>query len=194
MARKGPLTKDTSTVALGLAQIRVLESAANIADIQPAGVAADSIGALANTKFTSNTDWFKLESGFPLMEDYTTPIRESAMLECAFKEITPENMALAFGTDTTSGSYTVHSGEVGLGDRVAPDYIRMEAFYTFPNGTNTMTIIFPRAQVSASIEIDMQAEDVAAVPIVFESKRADSEVSGGDAAWDSKPLGRIFWA
>jgi len=115
-------------------------------------------------------------------------------LECSFKEITPENMALAFGTDTTGGSYEVHSGEVALGGRTAPEYVRMEAYYTFPNGTNTMTIIFPRAQVSASIEIDLQTEDVAAVPIVFESKRADSDVSGGDAAWDSKPLGRIFWA
>jgi hypothetical protein len=196
MARKGPVTKDTSTVALGLAQIRVGDSATNIGDIEPALVAADSIGALANTRFVGNTDWFKLESGFPLIEDFTTPIRESAGLECAFKEITPANMALAYGLDPNSGEYatmTVHSGEVPLGDRRAPDYVRMEAVYTYPNGINYMYIIFPRAQVSASVEMDLQSEDAAAVPIMFEGKRADSEVTGGHAAWDDKPLGRLAW-
>ena len=195
MARSGPVTKDTSTVALGLAQIRILESATNIADIHSAGVAADSIGALANTKFTGNTDWFRLESGFPLLEDFVVPIREAASLECAFKEITPYNMALAYGLDPTSGGYVdEHSGEVALGGRIAPTYVRMEARYTFPNGTNYMDIIFPRAQAMTSVEADLQTEDAAAVPITFEAKRADSEVDGGSVVWDDKPLGRIAWS
>ena len=196
MARKGPVTKDTSTIALGLAQIRIGASAANINDIHVALVASDSIGAMANTRFNGATDWFKLESGFPLIEDYTTPIREMAALECAFKEITPANMALAYGHDPASAPYstmTVHSGSVPLGDRSAPDYVRMEAVYTYPNGTNFMYIVFPRAQVSAAVEIDLQSEDAAAVPCNIEGKRADSEVTGGSSVWDSKPLGRIYW-
>jgi len=196
MARKGPVTTDTSTIALGLAQIRIGDSATNIGDIHAALTASDSIGALANTRFVGNTDWFKLESGFPLIEDFTTPIRESAALECSFKEITPFNMALAYGFDPNSGEFasmTVHSGEVPIGDRVSPAYVRMEAVYTYPNGTNYMYIIFPRAQVSASVEMDLQSEDAAAVPIMIEGKRADSETTGGDAAWDDKPLGRIAW-
>jgi hypothetical protein len=194
MARKGPVTTDTTAIALGLAQIRVVASAANITNIQPVGTASDSIGALANTKFTANTDWYKLESGFPLIEDFTTAIREGAMLECAFKEITPYNLALAHGIDPTDGSYAdAHSGEIALGGRTSPAYVRMEALYTFPNGTDTMTIIFPRAQVSASVEMDMQGEDAVAVPVTFESKNASSDVSGGNAVWDSKPLGLIAW-
>lgn len=196
MARTGPITKDTSTITLGLAQIRIGESASNIADIQPALVAGDSIGALANTRYVGNTDWFKLESGFPLIEDLTLPIRESAALECAFKELTPANMALAQGLDPNSGEYasmTVHSGEIPLGGRRAPDYIRMEAMYTYPNGINHMYIIFPRAQVSASVEMDLQSEDAAAVPITIESKGANSDITGGNAVWDDKSLGRIAW-
>ena len=194
MARKGPVTKDTSTIALGLAQIRILASAANIGKINPQAVAGDSIGALANTKFMGNTDWYRLESGFPLLEDYAIPIREAASLECAFKEITPFNMALAYGIDPTGGGYAlVHSGEVALGGRIAPEYVRMEARYTYPNGTNFMDIIFPRAQPTAAVEVDLQEEDSAAVPIVFEAKRGDSEVTGGSSAWDDKPLGRISW-
>lgn len=194
MARYGPVTTDTSTIALGLAQIRVGSSSSNITKPGAELSASDSIGSLANTKFTGNTDWYKLEGGFPLIEEFTTPIREAAMLECAFREITPENLAIAMGTDTSSGSYTVHSGEVVLGGRSSPDYIRMEALYTYPNGTNTMTIIFPRAQVSANVEIDLQSEDAAAVPITFESKNASSDVSGGNAIWDDKPLGHIIFA
>ena len=34
MARTGPVTKDTSTVALGLAQIRILDSATNMGNIR----------------------------------------------------------------------------------------------------------------------------------------------------------------
>ena len=194
MARSGPVSTDTTCIALGLAQIRVGSSSDNITKPGAALTSSDSIGVLANTKFIGNTDWYKLESGFPLIEDYTAPIRESAALECAFRQITPKNIALAYGTDISSGSYEVHSGEVALGNRSAPDYVRMEAVYTYPNQSNTMTIIFPRAQVSAAVEMDLQTEDSAAVPIVFESKNATSDVAGGDAVWDDKALGHIEWA
>ena len=99
MARSGPVTKDTSTIPLGLAQIRVGDSASNIATATAVLLAAASIGALANTKFTGNVDYWKLESGFPLLEDLSLPIREAASMECAFKELTPYNMALARGID-----------------------------------------------------------------------------------------------
>jgi hypothetical protein len=69
----------------------------------------------------------------------------------------------------------------------------MEAIYTYPNQTNHMYIIFPRAQVTSSMDLSFAQEDNANVPITIESKRADSEVSGGDAAWDNSPLGRIYF-
>jgi len=194
MARQGPVTKDTSTVAIGLMQIRVGTSSTYIAQPGAALTSSDSIGALANTKFVGNTDWYKLESGFPLIEDYTVPIREGAALECAFREITPYNMALANGIDPASDYDEAHSGEIVLGGRTAPDYLRVEGVYTYPNGSNTMTFIFPRAQVSANVETDFTTEDSAAVTVTFESKNASSDVSGGNAIWDDKPLGRIAWA
>jgi len=298
MARSGPTTKDTSTVPLGLAQIRVGDSASNIATATAVLLAAASIGALANTKFTGNVDYWKLESGFPLLEDLSLPIRESASLECAFKELTPYNLALARGIDpaaaqsatvtlldsvTVGGGigagiviavddtggvvsdtwvvtfddathYTVygletgvlcagtliggacapdngghpyftipidhfdaswladetytfktqayvadggyssaHSGTINLGNLAAPAFVRMEAVYTYPNQTNHMYVIFPRANVTSSTEIDWAAEDTIASPLVFEGKRADSETSGGDVAWDNAPIGIIIF-
>ena len=194
MARTGPTTKDTTTVPLGLAQIRIGASATYIGQIRPILASTDSIGALANTKLTLNQEFYKLESGYPLLEDAVFPLRESAMLECSFKELTPANMALAKGLDATASEYSAaHSGSIALGTMATPQYVRMEAVYTFPDGTNTMTIIFPRAQVISAPEVDFQQEEVAAVPISIEAKRADSEVSGGHVAWDDKPLGRLYW-
>ncbi len=194
MARKGPVTTDVTSLAIGMAQIRVGDSSDNIADIQPALTASDSIGVMANTKYMGNTDWFRFESGFPLIEDYTTPIREAAALECGFNQLSPYNLALAHGIDPASDYPLAHSGEVGLGSRVAPDYVRLEARYTYPNGTDFMDIIFPRAQVSSNIEMDLAPEDATAVTVTFESKNASSDVSGGHAVWDDKALGRIFWS
>ena len=301
MARTGPVTRDTSTVQLGLSQIRIGVSAANIGTTSGVFTASDSMGAMASTTYTGETEYFELESGYPLGLDATFPLRENNMLECAFKEITPKNLALARGIDpfsavsasviegtanTTSGtiatgnitvtdttgpvndtwtvvfssataydvygfvtghvgsgttttdfepdnggnpyfsidgtgtpfftgtwaadeSYTftttaystgtaaygnAHSGSVALGGASAPAFIRMEAVYTFPNGTNTMTIIFPRCNVVSSLNIDNQAEDVAAVSISFKSVTASSDVSGGNAAWDSMPMGQIVFA
>ena len=193
MSRTGPVTKDTSTIAFGLAQVRVGAAAANVTSINPVLVAGNSIGALANTKFMGSVDYWKLESGFPLLEDYTIPIRERASLECAFKEVTPMNLAFAKGIDATSGYTAAHSGEIGLGSISSPAFLRMEAFYTYPDGVNQMVIIFPRSQITSNMEIDLKSEDAAAVPITFEAKRADSETSGGSSVWDSKPMGRILF-
>ena len=193
MSRTGPVTKDTTTITFGLAQVRVGAAAANVNSINPVLVAANSIGALANTKFMGSVDYWKLESGYPLLEDLTLPIRERASLECSFKEITPMNLAFAKGIDATSGYTNVHSGEIGLGSISTPAFHRMEAVYTFPDGDNQMVIIFPRSQITSNMEIDMKIEDAAAVPITFEAKRADSETSGGSSVWDDKPMGRILF-
>lgn len=190
--RTGPLTKDTTTIALGLAQIRIGASAANITKQTPVLAASASLGALANTTFMSNAEYFKLESGYPLLEDATFPLREMASLECAFKELTPANFALAKGLDPTN--YTeVHTGVVPLGVISTPVFLRMEAIYTYPDGVNTMNIIFPRCQVTSSIEAEFAEEEPAAVAVVIESKRADSGIAGGNSAWDDKPLGVIRW-
>lgn len=193
MARTGPVTRDTTTIALGLAQIRLGPSAVNIASIAPVLTKTDSMGAMASTKFNGNAEYWKLESGFPLMEDMTIPLRTSASIEAEFKEISPKNLAFAMGKDASTGYVTAHSGEIALGSLTSPAFIRMEAEYTYPNGVDKFTIIFPRAQATSSIELDLQAEDASAVPVTFESKRADSEVSGGDVVWDNKPLGRVVF-
>ena len=296
MGRSGPVTRDVSTIALGLAQVRVGNSAANIATKTAVLSSLDSIGALASTKFTGNVEYFNLESGFPLLEDVKIPLREASMLEAAFKEVTPFNLALARGLDplaavgatltlinsvsvagatagvisvddlggAVSDSFTVvftsastyevigvesghvgagdigtlfepdnggnpyfsipvnffdanwltdesfvfrttafigaagnyldaHAGEIALGNLKTPASMRMEAVYTYPNQINHMYIIFPRCNIVSSVEIDLQEEENANVPITFEAKNASSDVVGGDVEWDEKPLGLVYF-
>lgn len=192
MSQTGPITRHTDALALGLAKIRIGVSATFINTITKAlSGEVDSIGSLVNTKYAGNTDWYKHQSGFPLLDDYVIALRDSAQLECAFEEITPFNVAMAMGIDPTSGYTLAHSGEIALGGRTSPAYVRMEAEYTFPNGSNTMVIIFPKAQAVSNVEIPLQREEAANVPLTFESKRADG--TGGSAVWNSMPLGRIMF-
>jgi len=194
MSRTGPVTKDTRSIALGLAQIRVAPYAAYKGQIRQILPATKSVGALAETKFVGNVDFFKLESGFPMLEDAVFPLREAAAMEIAFKELSPANIALARGLNPENYS-NAHQGTIPLGQLIAPVYIRMEAVYTYPDGTNTMVYIFPRAQVVAEIEMDFAAEEPAAVSMRIEAKRCDGEVvdtdNPGQAIWNGAPLGRI---
>lgn len=303
MSRSGPITKDTSTIALGMAQIRIGNSAANIATVDQALTSANSIGSLGQSNIMANAEYWTHESGFPLQEDLVLPLREKAMAEITFEEITAYNFALARGldpgaaqtatasivkvnstagtvaavspdaADTIDGRFTividaftslsdmdisvyeedlglveqfttfdststdlnpdsagdtyftiasgdfggtfvagdsivirttpyvaadagyssVDSGEIKLGTLQAPAYVRMEAVYRFPNNTREMVVIFPRAQVTSSLEVALQKEDAAVPPMTISAKTADSETSGGHANWDDKPLGRIFF-
>lgn len=294
--RQGPVIKDTSSVALGMAQIRIGKSSAHIATTAPVLVADDSMGGMASTAYTGETEYWNLESGFPLQIDAVFPLRETNIIECGFKEITPKNLAIARGIDpladlsatvvpigsstiagTTNGSVAVtddagpttetwtvvfssavdydvygsvsghvgagdtstqfapangssvyftipstyftgtwaadethtfattafvagtdayvnpHAGAIPLGAAAAPEFVRVEAVYTFPDGVHTMTIIFPRANVTSSLNLDMQAEDAMAVTTTITACGASSDNSGGNAVWDSMPMGQILF-
>ncbi len=195
ISRSGPLTKDTSTVALGLAKILVGEASSNVSEkTRVLNETEDSLGALNSSSFTSNVEYWRHESGFPKLEDLVVPLRENASLECEIEEISAENLAIARGIDTTGGSYSAHSGEIKLGNIEQPDYVRMEAIYTYPDKENEMVIIFPRAQVTSSMDLSLAAEDNATVPITFESKIATNDVWSGEVtAFDNKPLGVVLF-
>lgn len=190
MARTGPTTKKPRDIALGLAQVRMAASAPHIDKAVPVLTAAHSIGSLANTKFVGEVEYFRHESGFPAMEDLVIPMREKARIEAAFEEISLANLAIAKGLDPTA--YATGTGDIALGVMKTPANVRVELVYTYPDGSTALTIIFPRAQVSSSMELDFQKETNASVAITIESKIADSNTEGGDDVWDGMPLGVII--
>lgn len=190
MAQTGPVTKDTSSIPLGLAKIRVAAYTGfkAIKGICLSGEAM-SIGALSNTKYKGETEWYRHLSGFPQLEDYVIALKDSAALEVAVEELNPFNLAMSLGYDPTLAAYSaVHSGEIALGNRTASVFVRVEAEYTFPNGTNKMIVIFPKAQVTSSVEFDYQKDTGASIPLTFESKRNDTETQ-----WANAPLGCVVF-
>ena len=296
----GPVTRYDKAWVLGLMQVRVGPSAANIDETTAVLTNQNSIGALADVKLLANAEFFKQMSGFPLTEDGVIPMKDSAAIQASFKEITPFTMALARGIDPTASiaagvvmdvglvstagtgaavlsiaagasavtdefwvvftgatdgeiygrksghvhtfanltsamepsdlfsipanfftgtwasgdvyafrtsaasadnaypgdpaSWASATPELGLGGLAAPANVRIEGVYTYPNRTNTMTVIFPRAQITANIDMSFAEEDAAAVPLSLESKNASSDNAAGNAVWDAMPLGKIFWA
>jgi hypothetical protein len=198
MATAGPLTRYTKSLALGLCQVRVGKSIDNIANKNPVLTSSNSLGAMAKTTVTVTKEIFKHESGFPSMRDKNIPLKEYAMLEIESEEITPYNIAVGLGIAAMSGEWAAlyanpYSGEVAIGRMQAPEDVRVEAVYTYPDAETCMVYIFPRAQAGESMTIDHQQADTAKPAMKFEAQRADSEVSGGNAAWNSMQLGRIFW-
>lgn len=190
MARSGPITRRPGDIALGLAQVRMSASEDHIDKIVPVLTAEHSIGSLANTKFVNTVEYFRHESGFPAKEDLVIPIRETAQIEAAFEEISLKNLAIAKGLDPDT--FDLAAGDIAIGVMKTPANVRVEFVYTYPDGSTAMTIIFPRAQVTSSMEVDFQKETNTSVAIVIESKIADGATEGGDTAWDEMPLGIII--
>lgn len=93
----GPRSINTDTRTLGMFLIKVGASAPNIDIITPVLTQTDSLGAMASTKFSGAAEFHILESGYPKMEDGKIPLSVKAGLECAYKEMTSYNFALAMG-------------------------------------------------------------------------------------------------
>lgn len=95
----GPTTRFSEAWPLGLAQIRIGAYSGNIGTITSVLTASNSMGAMSDTRFLGNADFFRQMSGFPLNEDGVIPLRENAAFECSFQEFTPNNIAIARGID-----------------------------------------------------------------------------------------------
>lgn len=188
----GPVTKDTSSLALGLGQLRILDCEDNLGTINPAGTASNSIGALTKSMLNVEKEVWRHLSGFPQIEDHSITLSKRATIEADSEELNPYNIALALGVDPAS--YTLaHSGQIPLGGLTDLAFIRSELVYTFPDEEYTMIPVFPKAQVVSGVSVDFQAADSVKNPITIEAKRADSNVTGGSALWDDAPLGRIWF-
>jgi len=190
MSRTGPVTKDTSTVALGLAQIRIGNAAANIGQIGSVLTSDQSIGALASTKYTGEVSYWKLESGFPLLEDMTLPLRESSMLECGFKEISAKNLAIARGLDPSSGAGVLSTSGARVVKSANGDLAVVEANFTVSGqayaqqGTYTIEFTSPTAYSVAhttegTLDDDGTVSIAAAEDFSFDGANTAITINGG---------------
>jgi len=190
--RTGPITKDVSTVQLGLSQIRVGLAASYISNTGAALSESDSLGAMAATSFTSEKEYHIREDGYPLTPKPPYAISETNTLGCAFKEITPKTLALSLGMSPATFS-NPHAGTIPLGGVAPPQPLRVEAVYTFPGSTYQMIIIFPMANITSGLKLEHQLDTPAAVTLSIKAINAASNAVGGNAVWDTMPNGKILF-
>jgi hypothetical protein len=151
---QGPIIRDAKNVPLGLIQIRVGKSLPHIGKTLPVLTAQDSIGGLASTKLQNATEFHKIVSGFPQVEAGVIPLKEDFGIECAFREFSPKNFALAKGLDpfsdidagvsvhgvhttagTTSGSLSVNNNGGVLNEEWTVTFTSATTFKVFGKTT-----------------------------------------------------------
>lgn len=192
MAIKGPNTKDASTLVIGLMSIMVDKASTHISTSGAAlNKTTHSVGSLNNSSLTVDRETKIHESGFPLLKDKVIVLRETLQLTGEMEEITRKNLTIALAKDPSV--VTGKSGEITFGTLSAPQDLRVEGLYEFPDG-DEMRVILPRAQVETGIELGFQKEDWGNMSVTFTAQKADSSVSVGNAVWDAAPLGKIVFS
>lgn len=190
MAQQGPIGVNTSRYQVGLMQIRVTpQSAANIKQSGEILTSSNSMGSLANTSVTFEDNILEHQSGFPQLTDAVVRTGRTASVKCEFDEITRQNIAMALGQNPSS--YTNLSGTVPIGDLAGVNYIRLEGVITYPDGTTTTAIIFPRALATIDGDLSFSKDGFASASITFKANISSSDNSSGDVVWNNNPLGIV---
>ena len=155
----GPDLKNTNVVPIGFGDILVDISSTHIAQTDPQLThSAHSLGAMAATEVITTINTFLLNAGNPQTIAEVIPTSEILQLNCGFHEKTLRNVAIARGLDpTTWAGGDSGSGEIPLGNIVAPVNLRVEGIFLFPDGTKQV-IIFPRAQVIPNVTLGSTAD------------------------------------
>lgn len=178
--------KERETVALGLGKISIGPSVANLATITQALTSTDYFSALTEVSFVINKQFKKqitVKDSVELLQDVFVS-GSTLGISVTFIEILQKTLSYALGGD---GGAT-ELGSLLLTD---PEDLRVELEYLYPNKTDKMIVILPRAVVTSSLPFSFEEEDNADVPVTFLAKRADLEVGG--SAWATYPYGRIYF-
>lgn len=116
----GPRTKSPQNIALGLMDIRLGNSAANIGTTTPVLTSSNSLGALADASYTFSKEFYQHRSAFPAVLDLVIPTSGDEMITCSVEEISPYALAVSQGIDPTSAgsawvgtAYSVVSSTAG---------------------------------------------------------------------------------
>lgn len=88
-------------------------------------LSGNHIGSIKDAKVTISREYLKHESGFPVATDLTVPVKEGITIEGKMEEMSPYNLALAFGLDPLS--YSATTATFNGGNLVLPATVQMWA-------------------------------------------------------------------
>lgn len=174
----GALSVNPDFRGMGMMQIRVGDSASNIAQVVPVLTAANSLGAMAETKFGNPNELHEFKSGFPERLDKTLPISEDLTVGCTFKELNPFNFALAKGLnplDTVAARVSVAGSTINSTSGTISSTAEITVDQLGGVVTDTWTVFFTGATAGSIIgEKTGHVHDFAALDTAMAPTNADA--------------------
>jgi len=176
---------DSEKLFFGLAKLYIGDSATNEAsDTAVLGSSTYYLSSLVNVAIFVKKEFFssfRLADTIRILENIFL-VSASLDIEVEFIEMTGKTLSYSLGGDGSDTNILTN-----LLDQSS--LLRAELVFTYPNGTNTMTLIIPKAKViNAATALEFQSEEPMKVPMIL------SALYCTHANWSSEPLGKIIFA
>jgi len=184
MSVQGTRIKDRESLFFGLAELYLGDSESNEASNTAVLGEDDYFSCMAEISFNISKKFSKrydVQNGVKILENIFL-ISSNFEVEASFVELTEKNLSLALGGDGT---------ETNILDNLikAPTALRAEIIFSYPNGTNTLTLILPKVNViTNSVGFDFLPEEAMQVPLKLAPLKCTH------SSWSSNPLGKIIFA
>jgi len=184
MSLVGTRLKDSESLFFGFAELFIGDSASNESSTTAVLVEDDYFSSMAEISFTVSKKFIKkygTHLGTKILTDIAL-LGSEFEVTATFVELTEKNLSLALGGDGT---------DTNILDNLfsQPESLRVELIFSYPNKTNTMTLILPKTKIETSnIEFSFEAEEAMQLPIKI------TPLKSTNSAWSSNPLGKIIFA
>lgn len=180
----GTTIVDTESLYFGLAKLYLGDSVSNESSV--VAVLGDSayFGCLVNVSFEITKtfqEYFKSQGGIKILNDifFTSP---GLTIITEFIELTEKNFSYSLGGDGSDVNV--------LNNLISqPPALRAELVFTYPNKTNSMTLILPKVKViTKTVSFNFKSEDPISVPVNLITLQSTH------TNWSSDPMGKMIFS
>jgi len=183
MSLTGTRVKETESLFFGLAELFIGDSATNETSTTAVLAETNYFSCLSSVSFIVNKEFIN-RYGYTLsMKTIIDHLLVGSSLEVnvEFIELTQKNLSYSLGGDGTGTNFLTTLF-------IQPTALRLELVFTYPNKTNSMTLVFPKTKVIApSVLFDFESESPMKVPMTF------SVLPSTVAEWATIPMGKAIF-
>lgn len=183
MSLVGTRVKDSESLFFGLAELFFGDSATNEASTTAVLGESDYFSCLAEVSFEVLRNFlerYASQGGIKVLSDIIM-FSSDLKIDTEFIEMTEKNFSYSLGGDGT---------DTNILDNLLtqPASLRVELVFTYPNKTNSMTLILPKVKViTKSVSFDFKPEDPMAVPVSL------APLKSTHANWSTNPIGKVIF-
>ncbi len=174
---------DREKLFFGLAKLYIGLSSTYEASTTPALSSGDYFSSLVNVSMVTKKESkakYKIVSAIKILEDI---LITASGIDLAIDFIEMSEKALSFSLGGDGSDTNILNNLMGQGT-----ILRAELLFTYPNGSNTMTMVFPKVRVTSSPSFKFESENPMQVPLIF------SVLYCSHINWVADPMGKIIFA